>query len=48
VGVLVWFGMTLVVGAWYGSLAGNSLVGGCVVMVWYEACGRCMVWWHGW
>ncbi len=44
-GVLVWFGMRLVVGAWYGGMAGKSLVGGCVGMVWYEACGLCMV--HG-
>ncbi len=27
---------------------GKSLVGGCVGLVWYEACGWCMVWWHGW
>ncbi len=44
VGVLVRFGMRLVVGAlvWFGK----SLVGGCIGMVWYEACGWCigMVW----
>ncbi len=45
---LVWFGLRLVVGAWYGGMAGKSLAGGCVGMVWYEACGWCMVWWHGW
>ncbi len=48
VGVLVWFGMRLVVGALYGGMAGKNLVGGCVGMVWYEACGWCMVWWNGW
>ncbi len=46
VGVLVWFGMRLVVGAWYGGMAGKSLVGWCIGMVWYEVCGWCigMVW----
>ncbi len=48
VGASVWFGKRLVVDAWYGGMASKSLVGGCVVMVWYEACGWCMVWWHGW
>ncbi len=44
-GVLpVWCGMRLVVVAWYGVMAGKSLVGGCVGMVWYDACGWCMVW----
>ncbi len=32
-GVLVCFGMRLVVGAWYGGMAGKRLVGGCVGMV---------------
>jgi hypothetical protein len=27
VGVLVWFGIRLVVGAWYGGMAGKNLVG---------------------
>ncbi len=26
---------------------GKNLVGECSGMVWYEACGWCMVWWHG-
>jgi hypothetical protein len=48
VGVLVWFGMRLVVAARYGGMAGKSLVGGCDGMVWYKTCGWCMVWWNGW
>ncbi len=40
--------MSLVVGAWYGGMADKSLEGGCVGMVWYEACGWCIVWCHGW
>jgi hypothetical protein len=27
VGALVWFGMRLVVGAWYGGMAGKNLLG---------------------
>ncbi len=48
VGVLVWFGMRLVVGALYGVMDGKNLVGGCVGMVWYEACGWGIVRCHGW
>ncbi len=46
--VMAWFGMRLVVGAWYGVMAVKSLLGGSVGMVWYEACGWCIVWCHGW
>ncbi len=32
-GVLVWFGIRLVVGAWYSGMAGKNMVGGCIGMV---------------
>ncbi len=34
-GVLAWFGMRLVVGAWYGGMASKNLVGECVGMICY-------------